>query len=686
MQSSAQRPTVLDEALRLAKLGLRVVFAHGVTDSLDCQCGNAHTQTKSSIGKHPRGLSWQRKATTDPQAIRDLYVGGSNLGIVCGEQPSIGFVIAVDIDDEARFAQLVADCGELPETLTGRSPRGERRFFLVPEAIPNKSLDGVDIKGKNGFCVVGPSRHHSGGYYTELTGTLAQLPPSWLTLIRPIPKPPLALSSWEPTDKRARTRAEKWARSILVKECRLLAQAAEGTRNHTLHHAALRAFSCFRGVQLPESEAHQELYSAAKAAGLPELETRRTLASVEKHLDATGEVRKPIDRPKLELVHSAPGPIELLMDRNQVCKIAENVRRMLEVYPGGPPRYDEFSDSISWPSGKRLKDADIETVQGWLYAQPDNQRVRSSTDATRGGIVLSALGHAHHVVRDYLGRLEWDKQPRVEWLFSSYFGAPDSPYVRAVSRCFLIGSVARVMRPGCKLDTMPVLEGAQGTKKSTGLNALAGGWFSDTPFVPGEKDSYQALIGVWIHEMAELASVRGRESERVKAFLSSPTDRYRKSYGRITEAVPRQCAFVGTTNPGTYLSDDTGARRQHPVPTTRVDVEAIAKWRDQIWAEARTLFDTGNQWWLSSELEATQAEIAEARRFHDPWEEDVATLPRQPITLGELLGKLGVESGRRAVSDDRRLTPLLRRYGWTPRQAKKNGIVVRFWVPGDVVG
>jgi Virulence-associated protein E-like domain len=61
---------------------------------------------------------------------------------------------------------------------------------------------------------------------------------------------------------------------------------------------------------------------------------------------------------------------------------------------------------------------------------------------------------------------------RASTLFPNYFGSNSSKdYASGVSKMFLISMVARVYDPGCKVDHLPVIEGPQGTLKSSACKA-----------------------------------------------------------------------------------------------------------------------------------------------------------------------------------------------------------------------
>ena len=200
---------------------------------------------------------------------------------------------------------------------------------------------------------------------------------------------------------------------------------------------------------------------------------------------------------------------------------------------------------------------------------------------------------SYHPIREFIENLpEWDKVPRVDTLLIDYLGADDNEYVRAVTRKTLCAAIKRVLYPGCKFDSMLVLNGPQGVGKSTLIAKLAGEWFSDSLNLGDTKDKTAAekLQGYWILEIGELAGLKKAEVETLRSFLSRQNDIYRAAFGKRATPHLRQCVFFGTTNAESgYLRDTTGNRRFWPVKTPGTGIkhswDLTPELICQIWAE-----------------------------------------------------------------------------------------------------
>ena len=243
-----------------------------------------------------------------------------------------------------------------------------------------------------------------------------------------------------------------------------------------------------------------------------------------------------------------------------------------------------------------------------------------------------AREHSFHPIRAYLDSLNWDGIKRIDDWLTLYMGVDPSDYVRAVGAKFLIGGIARVYRPGVKHDTCLILEGLQGALKSTALRTLAGAdFFADDIAELGSKDSVMQTRGVWIIELSELDAMARGEVSRIKAFMSRQVDRIRPPYGRRVVESPRECIFAGTVNKDTYLKDETGSRRFWPAKCGVINIGALQRDRDQLWAEARDRFRAGDTWWLDNPaLMESAAEETQARYEGDPWDEIIAAWLNAP--------------------------------------------------------
>jgi predicted P-loop ATPase len=352
--------------------------------------------------------------------------------------------------------------------------------------------------------------------------------------------------------------------------------------------------------------------------------------------------------------------------------------------------YDEFAQTIvlnrpvprpGLKMPKTFEPRPWEDTDAVALAEHLNSRgfKRVGREVLHDVILLEARTNGFHPVRTYLDSLKWDGAGRLDRFLIDNCGAVidgetdterarHETYVQAVTRAFFISAVARVMQPGCKVDSTLILEGVQGALKSSLLRALAvrDEWFSDSlPHDLASKDARLHLAGVWIVELSEIAQFRRSEVESVKDFLSCQIDRYRPPYARSDAAVPRQNVFVGTTNADVYLHDTTGNRRFWPVQITTIRLADARKAVDQLWAEATDAWRRKEKWWLPDSIEKTAAAEQEGRLGRDPWFDDVARyvesrLPDDWITTNEVLRHLDIKVSQRDRSHEMRVGAMLR--------------------------
>lgn len=383
-------------------------------------------------------------------------------------------------------------------------------------------------------------------------------------------------------------------------------------------------------------------------------------------------------------------------DKSQLKKVQYNISRILHQHPdwANLVAFDEFKHALlktrALPAATRSaaplhigewSDADTTRALEWLDKE---MNVNPSREMVWAAVQRSAQVNAFHPVRDYLRGLKWDGHQRLPNMLSRFFGVSDSPYAQEVGKRFMVAAVARVLRPGCKVDTMLVLEGAQGARKSSAMRALFGAdWFSDTmPNLSRENEAALAIRGVWGQELPELDALKGANVTAVKAFLSKQHDRAREPYAKAYRDFPRQCVFVGTTNDNHYLTDRSGNRRYWPVGCTAVNVSELTEARDQLWAEAVVRFDAAEPWWLdSAELEALAREQQRERETREPWFEPVSRWLEEPHTITAegrrhlppgnglstvqvLQGALGIRPGDVDSRETQRIGYVLKKLGW----------------------
>jgi len=629
--------------------------------------------------KYSGGANWG--ATSDPVQVRRDFdkFKGALVGIATLESK----LLVLDLDDKNGvngvewLSAEIKKHGEWPDTVEALSPSGGWHvYFQYPDFDPKTCAGvvapGVDVRGHGGMIIAPPSVKPGGtnGYvWKNAPGVYEVAPaPQWLldqlphynaTPARPANVPPAPPSP-------------AYGEKALQGEVATLLAAPPGTRNAALNNAAFKLGQLVPDGHLSESLIVERLTEAAADIGQSASEAAATIKSgMTKGMteprgpggDALARLvtgpgayipagAMPLDAgPRNTFRHNS---LSLIRDGKDVpIWNAHNAIALLLQHDDwqGVLAFNEFTvrrvllRAVPGQGGgvypRPLEDDDYTAAQAWFN---NNGFPKATMDIVRAAVRKVCRHQAFDPLRDYLDGLQWDGAPRLASWLTTYCGAEPSAYVSEVGRRWCISAVARGFKPGVKADCMIVLEGAQGRRKSSALAALAGeDWFSDALPQMGDKDASSYLRGKWIIEVAELEAMRS-QMDAIKAFISRQVENYRPVYGREEVSEPRRCIFAGSTNKDDWQRDETGGRRFWPVKVGSIDVDAIARDRVQLWAEAVHLYRAGERWWLEGEeADQAQAEVAE-RRPDDPWRADIARVVegRAEVTTKEVLHELHV--------------------------------------------
>lgn len=386
-------------------------------------------------------------------------------------------------------------------------------------------------------------------------------------------------------------------------------------------------------------------------------------------------------------------------DAPEDCR--ENVLMYLENHPvlKGRVWADEFARKIvmrepmPWANPATFKPREWDQVDdyelGLWLTQNGMPHIRAE-GVLAAAIKWIAAKNRYHPLQDYLNGLQWDGRARMDYWLSQYMGVRNTEYSLIAGNMFLIGLVARAFQPGCRMRTMPIFEGRQFRGKSTAISILGGDWFSDTQLdLRNLKEAYQLIQGVWIYEIAELDAFNRSETTTIKAFISSPKDRFRAPYERAPRDYLRETVFVGSTNQDEYFKDTTGNTRYWPLRCDDFDsihLDLLREDRDQLFAQAVCRYREGARWWPSEDEQNRLFEPEQSfREIMDPWETmavnylNSSAVFNQVSTTQMLMECFKVEPSKidpqRSMAT--RIGGLMKRLGWKKERPKREYIYLR---------
>jgi predicted P-loop ATPase len=386
-----------------------------------------------------------------------------------------------------------------------------------------------------------------------------------------------------------------------------------------------------------------------------------------------------------------PDDLDARLRRNDKGAVQPSLLNCVAILEGheewqGVIAYDQFAGRVvkrrPGPHGLgRGEWTDIDDIRATIWLST-HYGIEPKLQVLMAAVQAVAEAHAFHELRDYLRGLEWDGIPRVKqhgWLHV-YCGAEPSEYNRLAGLKWLVSAVARAMRDDqTKADGVLVLEGPQGTGKSTLLRILFSPWFTDSPIRLGDREAAMVIRGRWGVELGELDAFNRAESTTAKNFFSQSEDRYRSPWGKRPADVRRSCVFAGTTNESLWMKDQTGNRRYWPVAISRVDRDELRADRHQLWAEAVWLFNQGVPWHVSDEEQPLFDEAQGSRLIRDAYEERIEDwldehrrAGERQVRMSQILGQaLGLDTGKWTRVEQTRVGQVMSRVrGWERKRIR----------------
>jgi predicted P-loop ATPase len=617
--------------------------------------------------------TWGDRAAAEARAARIVNGSGGGIGIQLGDLGADLYLCGIDLDscisEEGALAPWAADILCAIPTYTERSPSGHgvKLFFYTPtedvRAFLNRIGVPTDAWGARRSVPDCDGRNHGpavevycGRRYFAVTGDRWREAPDTLTTLD---KPALdRLARLIPAAGSAGGKAPNGADD---------SRSAAAFRIGLAMRRAGRSYQEFCEAIRTDPQTSSWHTEKGIATGGRELQrvwqkaSPKRPASKAEWLSKTQQDRQNEPRPNLFNAMLALREDARLCDLFSYDEMLRAVILLCPVPGKGPdPDIDSFTP-------RPVRDSDVAALQEFLQA---SGLEKIGKDTVYQAVDLRAAERRFHPVRDYLNALQWDGKARLGRWLATCLGAEDSEYHRRIGCMFPVAMVARIFKPGCKADYMPIFEGPQGTLKSTACRVLGAPWFSDNlPDIrTAGKDVAQHLNGKWLIEVAEMSALDKAEASALKAFVTRAVERYRPSYGRREVIEPRQCIFVGTTNKAAYLRDETGGRRFWPVRVGVIDIETLILDRDQLFAEAVHLYREGFHWWPDADFEREFITPEQEERYErDAWEDairDFLAGKRRVTVLEVARDGLKIDVPRLGTADQRRITAVLERAGW----------------------
>lgn len=213
--------------------------------------------------------------------------------------------------------------------------------------------------------------------------------------------------------------------------------------------------------------------------------------------------------------------------------------------------------------------------------------------------------NSYNPAANWINSKPWDGISRLPEWFAT-IESDNEPLKCTLMRKWAISAVASVFRPhGTSSHGVLTLLGAQNIGKTSWFKRLVPqhlGLTKDGLILrPEDRDSVKQATSFWMVELGELdATFRKSDIAALKAFITADCDVYRAAYARKETYKPRRTVFFASVNDERFLNDPTGNRRYWTINCRSIHWQHEIDMQ-QLWAEFKAIYESGESWYLSGE-------------------------------------------------------------------------------------
>ena len=316
-------------------------------------------------------------------------------------------------------------------------------------------------------------------------------------------------------------------------------------------------------------------------------------------------------------------------EKGKVIQTLENLEKIILSIT--PIAYNELTDVIEIKD-KQGKIKPLEKRDKELFRMEIEKRFKFKAKVIdlETAIVSASDKFRYHPIKNKILAVSWDEIPRAESFFIDVLGVEDNLFNRECTRKWLLASLTRLFDNGVKFDEMIILQGGQGIGKSTTLQRLSLGYYTDITDKLSDEVTFK-VMRTWLVELSELSTMMKTDSDSFKAWLSATKDTVRKKYGGDPDDYPRAFTVLGTTNNKEILKDRTGNRRYWLMYCEKDNIKNKIWNIDnnyilQLWSEVYQWYKNGENLLISEETKLYMEKLSSGALDFNPLEERINSI------------------------------------------------------------